>query len=104
LIEHPKVVECAVVPSPDPIRLAEGIRNSSVWCRAFARDRAVDFSTHPQGAGTFQSHSTNRIFGSAEDHLGKDSSRGAAHREAGNVQSGGRPEFEYREEDFPELE
>ncbi len=106
LIEHPEVVECAVVPSPDPIRsalpkafviLQSGVEPSreialSIFrhirrvLAPFNRIRRIEFSDLPKTIS------------------GKIRRVELRHREAANVQSGGRPAFEFREEDFPELE
>jgi acetyl-CoA synthetase len=106
LIEHPNVVECAVVPSPDPIRsalpkafviLQSGVTPSreialSIFqhirkvLAPFNRIRRIEFSDLPK-----------TISGKIRRVELRD-------REAANVQSGRRPEFEFREEDFPELE
>jgi acetyl-CoA synthetase len=105
LIEHPEVVECAVVPSPDPIRsalpkafviLQSGVKPSreialSIFQHVrkvlapFNRIRRIEFSDLPKTIS------------------GKIRRVELRHREAANVQSGRRPEFEFREEDFPEL-
>jgi acetyl-CoA synthetase len=106
LIEHPEVVECAVVPSPDPIRsalpkafviLQSGVEPSreialSIFrhirrvLAPFNRIRRIEFSDLPKTIS------------------GKIRRVELRHREAANVQSDGRPAFEFREEDFPELE
>jgi len=106
LIEHPKVVECAVVPSPDPIRsalpkafviLQSGVEPSreialSIFqhirnvLAPFNRIRRIEFSDLPKTIS------------------GKIRRVELRHREAANVRRGGRPAFEFREEDFPELE
>jgi acetyl-CoA synthetase len=106
LIEHPEVVECAVVPSPDPIRsalpkafviLQSGVKPSreialSIFQHVrkvlapFNRIRRIEFSDLPKTIS------------------GKIRRVELRYREAANVQSGRRPEFEFREEDFPELE
>ena len=105
LIEHPEVVECAVVPSPDPIRsavpkafviLQSGVEPSreialSIFqhirkvLAPFNRIRRIEFSDLPKTIS------------------GKIRRVELRSREAANVQSGGRPAFEFREEDFPEL-
>jgi len=105
LIEHPQVVECAVVPSPDPIRsalpkafviLQSGVEPSrevalSIFrhirkvLAPFNRIRRIEFSDLPKTIS------------------GKIRRVELRQREAANVQSGGRPAFEFREEDFPEL-
>jgi acetyl-CoA synthetase len=105
LIEHPEVVECAVVPSPDPIRsavpkafviLQSGVEPSreialSIFqhirkvLAPFNRIRRIEFSDLPKTIS------------------GKIRRVELRSREAGNVQSGRRPAFEFREADFPEL-
>ena len=105
LIEHPDVVECAVVPSPDPIRSAvpkafiilqsgvdasrrtalsifQHIRNVSA---PFNRVRRIEFSDLPKTIS------------------GKIRRVELREREAANAASGTRPELEFREEDFAEL-
>jgi acetyl-CoA synthetase len=106
LIEHPKVVECAVVPSPDPIRsavpkafviLQSGLEPSreialSIFqhirkvLAPFNRIRRIEFSDLPKTIS------------------GKIRRVELRQRERANVQSAGRPDLEFREEDFPELE
>jgi acetyl-CoA synthetase len=106
LIEHPAVVECAVVPSPDPIRsavpkafviLRSGVEPSreiaiSIFQHSrkvlapFNRIRRIEFSDLPKTIS------------------GKIRRVELRHRELANLERGGRPEFEFREEDFPELE
>ena len=103
LTRHPDVIECAVVPSPDPIRLAvpkafvvlgPGVEPSREIARSifrhiwkvlspFNRIRRIEFSTLPR---TLSGGKIRR--GELRD------------REAANVQSGARPKFEFREEDF----
>jgi acetyl-CoA synthetase len=105
LIEHPEVVECAVVPSPDPIRsavpkafviLQSGVEPSreialSIFqhirkvLAPFNRIRRIEFSDLPKTIS------------------GKIRRVELRQRERTNVQSGQRPELEFREEDFPEL-
>jgi acetyl-CoA synthetase len=106
LIEHPEVVECAVVPSPDPIRsavpkafviLQSGVEPSreialSIFqhirkvLAPFNRIRRIEFSDLPKTIS------------------GKIRRVELRQRETANVQSGARPELEFREEEFPELE
>jgi len=106
LIEHPEVVECAVVPSPDPIRsavpkafviLQSGVEPSreialSIFQHVrtvlapFNRIRRIEFSDLPKTIS------------------GKIRRVDLRCREAANVQRGARPAFEFREEDFPELD
>jgi acetyl-CoA synthetase len=106
LIEHPAVVECAVVPSPDPMRsavpkafviLGSAVEPSReialsifqhirVVLAPFNRIRRIEFSDLPKTIS------------------GKIRRVELRYREAANVQSGERPAFEFREEDFPELD
>ncbi|MBV8814415.1 MAG: AMP-binding protein [Verrucomicrobia bacterium] len=105
LIEHPDVIECAVVPSPDPVRAAvpkafiilrPGVVPSSEVALSifqhirnvlspFNRVRRVEFSDLPKTIS------------------GKIRRVELRNREAENVRSGVRPRFEFREEDFPDL-
>jgi len=105
LIAHPDVVECAVVPSPDPIRAAvpkafiilrQGVAPSRELALSifqhirkalapFNRIRRIEFSVLPK-----------TISGKIRRVELRD-------REAENVRGGARPEFEFREEDFPDL-
>jgi acetyl-CoA synthetase len=106
LIEHSDVVECAVVPSPDPIRsavpkayviLRSGVEPSrevalSIFQHIqkvlppFNRIRRIEFSDLPKTiSGKIRRVELRRA-------------------EKANVQRGARPAFEFREEDFPELE
>jgi acetyl-CoA synthetase len=105
LIEHPEVVECAVVPSPDPIRsavpkafvtLQSGVEPTreialSIFqhirkvLAPFNRIRRIEFSDLPKTiSGKIRRVELRSL-------------------EAANVQNGGRSAFEFREEDFPEL-
>jgi acetyl-CoA synthetase len=106
LIEHSDVVECAVVPSPDPIRsavpkayliLRSGVEPSrevalSIFQHIqkvlppFNRIRRIEFSDLPKTIS------------------GKIRRVELRQTEKANVQRGARPAFEFREEDFPELE
>jgi acetyl-CoA synthetase len=105
LIAHPDVVECAVVPSPDPLRAAvpkafiilrQGVAPSRELALSifqhirkalapFNRIRRIEFSVLPK-----------TISGKIRRVELRD-------REAENVRGGARPEFEFREEDFPDL-
>lgn len=103
LIEHPDVVECAVVPSPDPIRLAvpkayvilrAGVEPSAETARLifqhirkrlapFHRIRRIEFSDLPKTiSGKIRRVELRRL-------------------EAANARNGVRPAFEFREEEFP---
>jgi acetyl-CoA synthetase len=104
LIEHPDVVECAVVPSPDPIRLAvpkafvilrPGVEPSAETARSifqhirkalapFHRIRRIEFSDLPKTiSGKIRRVELRQL-------------------EEANVRNGVRPAFEFRQEDFPE--
>jgi acetyl-CoA synthetase len=103
LNRHPDVIECAVVPSPDSIRLAvpkafvvlgPGIEPSRETARSifrhlrrvlapFNRIRRIEFSELPRNVPG-----------------GKIRRVELRDREAANLQSGARPKFEFREEDF----
>ena len=105
LIEHPDVVECAVVPSPDPLRATVPkafiiLRSCVVPSRELAlsifqhirktlapfnRIRRIEFSVLPKTIS------------------GKIRRVELRHREAENVRSGIRPKFEFREDDLPDL-
>ena len=105
LIEHPDVVECAVVPSPDPIRsavpkafiiLQSGVEPS--------RETALSIFQHIRKV-LAPFHRVRRIeFADLPKTIsGKIRRVDLREREAANVRSGTRPEFEFREEDFAEL-
>jgi acetyl-CoA synthetase len=105
LIAHPEVIECAVVPSPDQIRLAVpkafvilrlGVEPSrevalSIFqhirkvLAPFNRIRRIEFSDLPKTIS------------------GKIRRVELRQREVANAQSGTRPAYEFREEEFPEL-
>jgi len=105
LIEHPDVVECAVVPSPDPIRSAVPkafiILQSSVEP---SRETALSIFQHIRKV-LAPFHRVRRIeFADLPKTIsGKIRRVDLREREAANVRSGTRPEFEFREEDFAEL-
>ncbi len=86
LLEHESVAEAAVVPSPDPIRLAipEGLRAAGRRQGTFFRNRAVDFPPPARPAGAIQAHPPHRTgHGTAENHLGQNSSCAASPSRAG---------------------
>jgi acetyl-CoA synthetase len=105
LIEHPDVVECAVVPSPDPIRGALPkafiILQSSVEP---SRETALSIFQHIRKV-LAPFHRVRRLeFADLPKTIsGKIRRVDLREREAANVRSGTRPEFEFREEDFVEL-
>jgi acetyl-CoA synthetase len=105
LMEHPDVVECAVVPSPDPLRLAVPkafivlkpgadatpetavsiFRHVRRVLAPYKRVRLIQFSQLPKTVS------------------GKIRRVELRHMEAVKVQGGERAPSEFREEDFPEL-
>jgi acetyl-CoA synthetase len=105
LIEHPDVVECAVVPSPDPIRSAVPkafiILQSSVEP---SRETALSIFQHIRKVlAPFQRVRRIEFADLPKTISGKIRRVDLREREAANVRSGTRPEFEFREEDFAEL-
>ena len=105
LIEHPAVAEAAVVPAPDPMRLAVAKAYVSLVAGAAAdRDhRAVDLPAHPRPARAVQARAPAGVRQPAEDDLGKNPPRRAAPRGGGARRRGQPDGGEFREEDFPEL-
>jgi acetyl-CoA synthetase len=106
LVEHPDVVECAVVPSPDPIRSA--VPKAFVILRSDvepSRQIALSIFQHIQKAlAPFNRIRRIEFSDLPKTISGKIRRVELRQREAANVQSGTRPSFEFREEDFPELE
>jgi acetyl-CoA synthetase len=105
LIEHPDVVECAVVPSPDPLRGA--IPKAFVILRAAvlpSRETAFSIFQHIRNVLAPFSRIRRIEFADLPKTIsGKIRRVELRHRETENVASGARPELEFREEDFPEL-
>ena len=82
LIEHVAVAEAAVVPSPDPLRLAVpkafvALAGNHV---AEPRHRARDFPPRARDPGAVQARAAARIRRAAKDDLGQDPPRRAARR------------------------
>ncbi|MBV9490206.1 MAG: AMP-binding protein [Verrucomicrobia bacterium] len=106
LIEHPDVVECAVVPSPDPIRLA--IPKAFVILRPgieASREVALSIFQHIRNVlAPFQRIRRIEFSDLPKTISGKIRRVELREREAINVRSGARPAGEFREEDFPELD
>ena len=82
LIEHPDIVECAIVPSPDPIRSA--VPKAFVVLRSGvgpSREIALSIFQHVRQVLTpFPSDTANRIFRPTEDYFWKNSAGGTASR------------------------
>ena len=80
LIEHEAVAEAAVVPSPDPLRLA--VPKAYVVLaggpRADARDRALDPAPRARAPRPLQAHPPDRVLRAAEDDQRQDPPRRAA--------------------------
>ncbi len=80
LIEHEAVAEAAVVPSPDPLRLAvpKAFVVLAGGLRADARDRALDPAPRARAPRALQAHPPDRVRRAAEDDLRQDPPRRAA--------------------------
>jgi acetyl-CoA synthetase len=105
LIEHAAVAEAAVVPSPDPIRLA--VPKAFITLAAgHAPDRDTALSIFRHIATTLASFKRVRRLEFAElpkTISGKIRRVELRQKEAAQRESVARPPFEFREEDFPEL-
>ncbi len=105
LVEHPDVVECAVVPSPDPIRTA--IPKAFVILRSGvepSRDLALSIFQHIRKALAPYKRIRRIEFADLPKTIsGKIRRVQLRKAEALHVESGQRVQMEYREEDFPEL-
>ena len=105
LIEHPDIVECAVVPSPDPLRLA--IPKAFIVLKPEAsatRETAVSIFQHVRRV--LAPYKRVRVIQFSElpkTVSGKIRRVELRNMEAVNVRSGERAPLEFREEDFPEL-
>jgi acetyl-CoA synthetase len=105
LIEHLEIVECAVVPSPDPVRLA--VPKAFVILRPGVEpSRAIALSIFQHIRKVLPPY--NRVrrleFSDLPKTIsGKIRRVELRQREATNVKNGSRPALEFREEDFPEL-
>ena len=84
LIEHEAVAEAAVVPSPDPLRLA--VPKAFVVLRRRLRARRrhgpLDPRVLPDAPRAVQADPAHRVRRPAQDHLRQDPPRRAAHRRA----------------------
>ena len=84
LIEHPAVAEAAVVPSPDPLRLAIPKAFISLAGNHLPdRDTALSIFRHLRAHGALQAGPSPRILRSAENHLRQDPPRRTAQRRSG---------------------
>jgi acetyl-CoA synthetase len=105
LVEHPDVVECAVVPSPDPIRTA--IPKAFVILRSGvqpSRELALSIFQHIRKALAPYKRIRRIEFADLPKTIsGKIRRVQLRKSEAAQVASGERVQMEYREEDFPEL-
>jgi acetyl-CoA synthetase len=105
LIEHPDVIECAVIPSPDPLRAA--VPKAFIILRSGAapsREVALSIFQHIRKVlGPFKRIRRVEFSDLPKTISGKIRRVELRHREAENVRSGIRPKSEFREEDFPDL-
>ena len=85
LIEHEAVAEAAVVPSPDPLRLAvpKAYVVLAGGLRADARDRALDPAPRARAPRALQAHPPDRVLRAAEDDHRQDPPRRAARPRGG---------------------
>jgi acetyl-CoA synthetase len=105
LIEHPDIVECAVVPSPDAVRLA--VPKAFVILRPGldpSREIALSIFQHIKNALPPFNRVRRIEFADLPKTIsGKIRRVELRHRELANARSGARPAHEFREEEFPEL-
>ena len=105
LIEHPDIVECAVVPSPDPLRLA--IPKAFIVLKPGAsatRETAVSIFQHVRRVlAPYKRVRVIQFSQLPKTVSGKIRRVELRNMEVVNVQSGERAPLEFREEDFPEL-
>ncbi|HEV2388727.1 MAG TPA: AMP-binding protein [Candidatus Acidoferrales bacterium] len=105
LIEHGAVVECAVVPAPDPIRTA--VPKAFIVLRAGVeptRETALSIFRHIRQALAPYKRVRRIEFGELPKTISGKIRRIELRRaEADRTKSGFHPQNEFREEDFPEL-
>jgi acetyl-CoA synthetase len=105
LVEHPDVVECAVVPSPDPIRTA--IPKAFVILRVGvepSRELALSLFQHIRSVLAPYKRIRRIEFSDLPKTIsGKIRRVQLRKAEAVQAETGERVKMEYREEDFPEL-
>ncbi len=91
LIEHEAVAEAAVVPSPDPVRLAvpKAYVVLAAGARGLGRHGAGDPALRPGAAGALQADPPDRVRRAAQDHLRQDPpGRAADGRERAALRAG----------------
>jgi acetyl-CoA synthetase len=104
LIEHPAVTEAAVVPSPDPLRLA--VPKAFVSLAADAepsRETALSIFRHLRARLAPYKRVRRLAFADLPKTISGKIRRVELRQAEASVPSGARPEGEFREEDFPEL-
>jgi acetyl-CoA synthetase len=105
LIEHPDVVECAIVPSPDPVRLT--VPKAYVMLRPGmtpCREAALSIFLHVrQVLAPYKRIRTIEFSELPKTISGKIRRVELREAEQMKVASGKKPVLEFREDDFPEL-
>ena len=105
LIEHPDIVECAIVPSPDAVRLA--VPKAFIVTRADAiasRELALSIFRHVRRVLAPYKRVRRLEFSDLpKTTSGKIRRVELRQLEEANVREGERPANEFREDDFPEL-
>jgi acetyl-CoA synthetase len=105
LIQHPDVVECAVVPSPDPIRLC--VPKAFIMLRAGtepSREIALSIFQHSRKIlAPYKRVRRLEFFDLPKTISGKIRRVELRRSEEAKAQAATPPIAEYREEDFPEL-
>ncbi|HKW76401.1 MAG TPA: AMP-binding protein [Terriglobales bacterium] len=104
LIEHPDVMECAVVPSPDPVRTA--LVKAFVSLRAGAqpsRDLALSIFQHSRKVLAPYKRVRRLEFFDLPKTISGKIRRVELRTAEAKRPPGARPQNEFREEDFPEL-
>ena len=105
LIEHPDVVECAVVPAPDPVRTA--VVKAFIVLRPGSqpsRDAALSVFRHSRKALAPYKRVRRIEFAELPKTISGKIRRVELRRVESARAAGERPQTEFREEDFPELQ